>query len=73
MNYSMKKYIPLFAILFIVIVLLFAGNADFNQTVIYNMSDKVYKKVLTDLGGCATESEIVKTYMSNQSYYDSIK
>ena len=69
----MKKYIPLCAILFIIIVLLFAGNADYNQTVIYNMPDKVYKQVLTDLGGFASENEIVKTYMSNQSRYDSIK
>jgi len=69
----MKKYIPLCAILFIVIVLLFAGKADFNQEVIYNMPDKVYKQVLTDLGGCASESEIVKAYTTNQSYYDSLK
>lgn len=69
----MKKYIPLFAILLIVIVLLLAGNADYNQEVIYNMPDKVYKQVLSDLGGCASESEIVKSYMTNQSYYDSIK
>lgn len=69
----MKKYIPLCAILFIIIVLLLAGNADYNQTVVYNMPDKTYKQVLTNLGGCASESEIVKEYMSNQSYYDSIK
>ena len=69
----MKKYIPFCAILFIIIVLLLAGNADYNQTVIYNMPDKTYKQVLSNLGGCASENEIVKEYMLNQSLYDSLK
>lgn len=69
----MKKYIPLYAITFIVVAMLLAGTADYNQEVIYNMPDRIYKKILTDLGGCASESEIVNEYHHNKSYYDSFK
>lgn len=50
----------------------YAGTCDFRQEVIYSMSQELYRKVLIDLGGTASEKEICDKYLSEKSKYDSL-
>ncbi|MFV0587144.1 hypothetical protein [Bacteroides reticulotermitis] len=48
-----------------------AGRLEYNEEVIYNMSQSIYQKIIFDLGEDATDNQIVRTYMKNRKYYDS--
>lgn len=47
-----------------------AGRCDYNEQVIYNMPDEVYKEMKLELGN-TSESRLVDEYMSNKEYWDS--
>lgn len=48
----------------------YAGKVEFTDEVISCMSDSVYKAVLTDLGGTATQNEIAAYYVKNKKRYE---
>ena len=58
----------LFAFCFLVATLGIAGTIDYNEQVIYNMSDNIYHTIREKVGN--SDRAIVKEYMSNKAYYD---
>lgn len=55
----------------IVVALAYAGKADYNEQVIYNMPDSEYHAIVNNLtavnGKKPTENQIVKAYTSNKN------
>lgn len=48
------------------------GKSDFNEEVIYNMNETAYNVIVDSLGEGCSDTQIVKTYLSNKDYYDSL-
>lgn len=67
MNKITKHTLLVIALL---ILLGIAGRCDYNEQVIYNMPDEVYKAMKLELGN-TSESRLVDEYMSNKEYWDS--
>lgn len=67
MNKITKHTLLVIALL---ILLGIAGRCDYNEQVIYNMPDEVYKEMKLELGN-TSESRLVDEYMSNKEYWDS--
>lgn len=67
MNKITKHTLLVIALL---ILLGIAGRCDYNEQVIYNMPDEVYKAMKLELGN-TSESKLVDEYMSNKEYWDS--
>lgn len=53
-------------------VLGMAGKSEYNETVIYNMSETAYRIIVDSLGNGCSDTQIVNTYLSNKDYYDSL-
>jgi biotin synthase-related radical SAM superfamily protein len=63
-----SKQTAMFAIGFLGI----AGKSDYNQEVIYNMTETAYNVIVDSLGEGCSDTQIVKTYLNNKEYYDSL-
>lgn len=50
----------------------FAGTSDYNEHVVHTMPQEAYEAVYLKLGDGCSNGEIVKEYMSNREYYDSL-
>lgn len=48
------------------------GKYDYNEEVIYNMTETAYNVIVDSLGEGCSDTQIVKTYLSNKDYYDSL-
>ena len=48
------------------------GKSDYNEEVIYNMTETAYNVIVDSLGEGCSDTQIVKTYLSNKDYYDSL-
>lgn len=48
-----------------------AGRLDYNEEVVYNMSNATYAAIKEELGD-VSESEIVDAYMADKARWDSI-
>lgn len=48
------------------------GKSDFNEEVIYNMNETAYNVIVDSLGDGCSDTQIVKTYLGNKEYYDSL-
>lgn len=59
------------AIVAIIILLGIVGRMDYNEEVVYHMSNGTYELLKEKLGDVST-SELVDTYMSNKEYWDSL-
>ena len=59
------------AIVAIIILLGIVGRMDYNEEVVYHMSNGTYELLKEKLGNVST-SELVDTYMSNKEYWDSL-
>lgn len=64
--------IVLLIALAILVAIGIAGRCDYNESVLYNMSDTTYKAVKTTLKKDCTDTDIVNEYQSNKAYWDSI-
>ena len=64
------KYYVVLAIVLIAICM--AGKVDYNETIIYNISQETYD-ALKDKLGEVSDSELVDTYMANKEYWDNFK
>ncbi|WP_302994030.1 hypothetical protein [Bacteroides clarus] len=49
-----------------------AGKSDYNEVVIYNMTETAYNVIVDSLGEGCSDTQIVKTYLGNKEYYDSL-
>lgn len=60
------------AVIAAVVLLGVAGRCDYNEAVIYNMPDGVYRAMKAELGN-ASDSRIADEYVKNKEYWDSFK
>lgn len=55
----------------VIVAICFVGRLDYNEEIIYNMSDGTYQ-VLREKLGDVSSSELVDVYMENPKYWDSL-
>ena len=69
-----SKQTAMFAIGFIGFLFLLGivGKSDYNQEVIYNMTETAYNVIVDSLSEGCSDTQIVKTYLNNKEYYDSL-
>lgn len=62
------------AILAVIVIAgcIYAGQVEHNDAVSSGMSLEKYQYIHDRLGGLASERDIVKEYLANQEYYNSI-
>lgn len=68
----MKTIKIIFAALAVFAAFAFAGTTDYTEQVLYTMPQDAYEQIVLHLGDGGTDMEIVKEYMNNKSYYDSL-
>lgn len=66
-----KMTLNLLAVLAVMIVIGLAGRMDYNEEVIYHMSNGTYEMMKEKLGDVSS-SELVDEYMQNKEYWDSL-
>lgn len=73
-NNKVFKQIAVFALGFtgFLFLLGIVGKSDYNEEVIYNMTETAYNVIVDSLGEGCSDAQIVKTYLSNKDYYDSL-
>lgn len=71
---KVSKQIAVFALGFtgFLFLLGIVGKSDYNEEVIYNMTETAYNVIVDSLGEGCSDTQIVKTYLSNKDYYDSL-
>ena len=67
----MKEIKHLLALLAVIIAVCLVGRSDYNEEIIYHMSDGTYQ-VLREKLGDVSSSELVDVYMSDCEYWDSL-
>jgi len=55
-----------------VVMLGIAGRCDYNEEILYTMSEGTYKALKAELGEDATDSRLVDVYQENKRYWDSV-
>ena len=73
-NNKVFKQIAVFALGFtgFLFLLGIVGKSDYNEEVIYNMTETAYNVIVDSLGEGCSDTQIVKTYLNNKEYYDSL-
>lgn len=68
----MKEIKALVGIVGIVVMLGIAGRCDYNEKILYAMSEGTYKALKAELGEGVTDTKLVDVYMEQQAYWDSV-
>lgn len=55
---------------FLVVLYGIAGRMDYEEQVIYHMSEAAYSSIIEKLGHQASSTDIVEEYIENKDYYD---
>lgn len=58
--------------LIILLVIGVAGRYDYNEEVIYNISDNTYRAIKAKVGNDCSDTELVNEYQKNKIYWDNI-
>ena len=66
-----KEVLHLVALLGVIIAICVVGRFDYNDEVLYHMSDGTYE-VLREKLGDVSSTVLVETYMKDQAYWDSL-
>lgn len=66
-----KEFLNLVTLAAVIVAICVVGRSDYNQEIIYNMSDGTYQ-VLREKLGDVSSSELVDVYMSDCEYWDSL-
>lgn len=66
-----KEFWNLFALVSVIVAICFVGSYDYNEEVIYHMSEGTYEALRDKLGDVST-NELVDVYMSDCEYWDSL-
>lgn len=66
-----KELLHLVALLGVIIAICVAGRFDYNDEILYNMSEGTYE-VLREKLGDVSYSELVDVYMADRKYWDSL-
>lgn len=68
----MKELKAIAGIIIAVVMLGIAGRCDYNEEILYTMSEGTYKALKAELGENATDSRLVDVYQENKHYWDSV-
>ena len=68
----MKELKAIIGIVGIVVMLGIAGRCDYNEEILYTMSEGTYKALKAELGEGVTDSKLVDVYMEQKAYWDSV-
>lgn len=68
-----KNILRMIALLLVLLALGLAGKYDYTEEVIRTLSYRQYTLILRDLGGNASDMEIVDYYRQNRDYYDAFR
>lgn len=71
MNDMKKEFWHLLVLAAIIVAICFVGRFDYNEEIIYHMSDGTYQ-VLREKLGDVSSTELVDVYMSDCEYWDSL-
>ena len=66
-----KISLSMLAMLAVIIAICFVGRFDYNDEVLYHMSEGTYEVLREKLGDVST-FELVDAYMADQAYWDSL-
>lgn len=55
----------------VIVAICFVGRYDYNDEILYNMSERTYEVLREKLGDVST-NELVDVYMSDCEYWDSL-
>jgi hypothetical protein len=66
-----KEFWHLVVMATVIVAICVIGRSDYNQEIIYNMSNGTYK-VLREKLGDVSSTELVDVYMSDCEYWDSL-
>ena len=66
-----KEILHLVALVAVIVAACFVGRFDYNDEVLYNMSEGTYEVLREQLGDVST-TKLVDVYMSNCEYWDSL-
>ena len=66
-----KISLNLLVMLAVIIAICFVGRYDYNDEVIYHMSNGTYEVLKENLGDVSA-SKLVDTYMADREYWDSL-
>lgn len=68
----MKELKAIAGIIIAVVMLGIAGRCDYNEEILYTMSEGTYKALKAELGENVTDSRLVDVYQENKHYWDSV-
>ena len=66
-----KEFWHLVALVAVIVAACFVGRYDYNDEVLYHMSDGTYQALREKLGNVSS-TELVDVYMSDCEYWDSL-
>ena len=66
-----KEFWHLVTLVAVIVAICFVGRFDYNDEVLYNMSDGTYQALREKLGDVSS-SQLVDVYMSDCEYWDSL-
>ena len=66
-----KEILHLVTLVAVIVAACFVGRFDYNDEVLYHMSEGTYE-VLREKLGDVSSSELVDVYMSDREYWDSL-
>ena len=66
-----KEFWNLVALVGVIVAICLAGRYDYNDEVLYHMSDGTYQALREKLGNVSS-TELVDVYMSDCEYWDSL-
>lgn len=72
MNKVSKRFVMLVAAIVVIGGCIYSGRVEYNDAVLSGMSADKYQYIHDRLGDRASQEDVVKEYMINRKYYDSI-
>lgn len=68
----MKAIKVIVSVCVVLVVLCWAGRADYAEQVVYNMNETTYIAITAKLGSDCSQYDIAKEYMDNKAFYDAL-
>lgn len=72
MNKISKHLLTFITAIAVIAGFIYAGRVEYNDDVLSGMSTEKYQYIYDSLGGRSSQEDVVKEYIANQKYYDSI-
>nr|DAH70603.1 MAG TPA: hypothetical protein [Caudoviricetes sp.] len=72
MTKASKAIVTVVATIIVIAGCVYSGKVEYNDAILSSMSADKYDYIHSCLGSSATQNDVVKEYIANQKYYDSI-